>query len=123
MGLLGERELKRQQWDEGDWSGGTYTKGPARITLIRGTWRPMPGEVAQLLGIGDRQKDGRVVFTQINLHTLDQHDNQPPDHISPDDGATYYEVISEYEGDEVPGFSAGVRHRKYALLRVQEVDG
>jgi hypothetical protein len=123
--MLGEIALIRRQHDtDGEWSGGTYTPGDYREIPIRGTWRPMPAIQVQLLESGDRQRDPRVLYTTAQLLPTDQHSNQPPDLISPDGGATYYEVISEYEGDDTaPGFSRGVRHRKYACLRQQEEDG
>lgn len=123
MALLGEQELVRTQFNEGAWASGVYAEGTSRVTRIRGTWRPMPARQVELLPDGDRERDPRVLYTHSVLLPTSQHDNQPPDHISPDGGATEYEVISEYEGDNLAGFSLGVTHRKYALLRLQEADG
>ena len=123
MALLGERKkpkLWRRQFDEGTWVGGSYTKGDERVTKIRGTFRPMPGKEVQQLDLGHRHRDGRVLYTRTRLLITDQHDNQPSDHISPDAGATYYEVVREYDGDEA-GFD-GVRHWRYGLVRLQEED-
>lgn len=123
MGRRGQIPLVRQQFDPGTRAGGVYTKGDMRETKIRGFWQPMPTDLVQLLEEGDRLKSPKVLFTRTALLVTNQHDNQPPDHISPDAGVTFYEVISEYKGDNRPGFSTRVRHRKYALLRLQEADG
>ena len=124
MGFLGERDLLRRRFAVGAYASGVYTKGAFTDVTIRGTFRPMPARQVQLLEEGDREKDPRVLYTQSVLFPTSQHDNQPPDLISKDGGTTFYEVLSEYEGDEaLVGFTSGVTHRKYALLRVQEVDG
>lgn len=121
MPLLGARALTRRTWAAGAWSAGTFTKGAATDSTIRGTWRPMPQRDVQLLDAGDRERDPRVLYTTTQLQLVRQGSGLVSDHVSPDSGTTWYEVLGVYDGTADTALLApGVNHWRYALLRVVE---
>lgn len=123
MGFLGERALTRRTWAAGAWALGVFTKGASTDSTIRGTWRPMPATDLQRLASGDRERDPRVLYTTTDLQRVRQGSGLTADHVSPDGGTTWYEVGNYFDGEDTAFLAPGVQHRRYACLRVQEVDG
>lgn len=122
--MLGSRTLTRRTWAAGAWSGGSFTNGASSDSSMAGTWRPMPGREVQLLESGDRVRDPRVLYTTTELTLAEQGTGLVSDHVSPDSGATWYEVRGDYDGSaDTAQLAPGVNHFRYACLRVMEADG
>lgn len=123
MSLLGERAITRRTWAAGAWASGTFTRGAAADSPISGTWRPMPAREVQLLESGDRERDPRVLYTATELLVNRQGTGVVSDHVSPDAGTTWYEVITKYDGTaDTAQLGVGVNHWRYAALRIVETE-
>ena len=124
MPYLGEIALTRRTWAAGTWGSGVFSKGAPTETSMRGAWRPMAARDAQLLELGDRERDPRTLITGTELQLVRQGTGLVSDHVSPDAGTTWYEVISKQDGTAATAMLApGVNAWRYTLLRVMEADG
>lgn len=94
---------------------------PYEDTAIRGTWRPASEEMLQRLADGERARDPRVVYTRTEIQLASQHDGVRSAHVSPDEGATWYEIEADFDG--FTALVGPVQHYRYRALRLQEVDG
>lgn len=120
---LGRRTMTRRTWAAGTWAAGQFTKGATTTTTFPGTWRPMPGREVELLEQGDRKRDPRVLYCEQQLQLVAQGEGTVSDHVSPDGGTTWYELLADYDGSaDTAQLAPGVNHYRYRCLRVDEAD-
>jgi len=117
--ILGLQDITRRRFAAGTWAAGAHTAGSTTTSTIRGAWRPMPEREAQLLPSGDRARDPRVLYTATQCRIVDQHTGLLADHVSPDGGTTWYELVRDYDGSP-PAGTPQIQHYRYAALRIQE---
>ena len=126
-GFLGEEPMDLRTFEgDGSWGAdGEFSKGSESIEVTKfvGTFRPAPKRLIQLLPIGDREKDVRILYTQRKLVTNSQHNQTPPDLVrrSKSISEAWYEVTDIGESmDSLP--DAPIAHRSYICVREQEVE-
>lgn len=125
MSFLGEENIDlRRRNGAIDGATGEYAVSSdiTEITKFRGTWRPASERQKELLADGDRERDPRVLYTMQVLRGGNQYNGLLSDYVRRSDGdGAWYEVTNIGESlDSLP--ESPIRHKKYIVLRVQEVD-
>lgn len=119
--MLGVQNITRRTYAAGAYTSGDFVRGASTDSTIRGTFRPMPERETQLLEGGQRARDPRVLYTTTELQLVDQHTGAVADRVSPDAGATWFELVKAFDGSPPAGTPA-IRHHRYVALRVQETE-
>lgn len=116
MSILGAEPLTRRRYAAGAWgSDGTFTRGAATDSTIRGSFQPLDGEEVASLPEAERSLDQRLVLTRTELRVARQEEGIPADEVS-QDGSVWYEVR------EVAYDRAVLPHYEARVVRVQEAE-